>query len=50
MKTDDYKVYFANGFSVTVNAIGKAQAIILAQAIQVRAGRDYFVTDIKLIK
>jgi len=49
MKQNTYRVYFVNRFSNTVVAFTEVQAIILAQAIQIKAGRDHTVSEVKKI-
>ena len=49
MKNYTYRVYFENGFSSTVIAGCESAAIILAQARQIKAGRNWDVTEVKQI-
>lgn len=46
MKMDNYIITFYNGDVVDIRALGEEEAAILAQAEQIKQGRDYTVKSI----
>lgn len=50
MKQTEFRVVFTTGIAVDVSAFSDREAIILAQAEQIRKGNDYEVQEVRIIR